>query len=369
MGIARVDEFSTNAMAGAPVVQNASTTPATFTVGKSMTPTIFAGVLQDGVGGGALRLTVQGPLTLSGNNLHTGLTSVHGILTLENVNALGSAAGGTTLRDNGIIDLRGLAIVGETLTVEIGALRNTSVTPASWTGDITSTNSLRGLTILGSGDVLLSGSVSPSAIDRIVLTKSDPNTLELTGTTDNSGLALRAAEGVVRLAKTSSASVRAVGGDVLIEGGTVQLAGTGGNQLGANVSLTSGSFDTNGRNETIGALTLNGFGIGAAGALVNSASGDSVLTTSSGGISIETFTRIGVTQSGASLTLAASLSGSGFQKVGLGTLILSRAGDFPDVLLTAGTIAIGINTALGTSDLVFEGGALRARGGRAPSPT
>jgi autotransporter-associated beta strand protein len=66
------------------------------------------------------------------------------------------------------------------------------------------------------------------------------------------------------------------------------------------------------------------------------------------------------------LTLNAnfSLAGGEFQKVGLGTLVLNGSNQdyFGDVFLSAGTIALGSDMALGTGALIFEGGALRAEG-------
>ncbi|MBA3484786.1 MAG: autotransporter-associated beta strand repeat-containing protein [Pirellulales bacterium] len=354
--------FSTNAMVGTPVVQNASSTPATLTVGRFNTPTTFAGVLRDGVGLGSLGLRVQGPLTLSGNNQHTGLTEVAAALTLQSTTALGSTAGGTLLNNGGQLDLNGLSILGETLTVQSGGqLRNASTTPANWTGNIVTSGTVNDFGIEGIGDINLSGGISHIGAGGVSLVKSGPNTLELSGTSDNDTVALTVTDGVVRLAKTGGAGIRAVDFDVFVEGGTVQLAGTG-DQIGASVVVNSGTFDTNGRNESTGSTRLNGSGVGAVGALVNSASGDSTLT---GDIQIQTFTRIGVTQSGATLTVDGNFSVTpvDFQKVGLGTLVLNSTSNYSgDVFLSAGTIALGSDKALGIGQLVFGGGVLRSDG-------
>ena len=358
-------DFSTNAVVGSPVVQNASATPATLTVGIFNSPQTFAGVLRDGIGGGSLGITVQGPMTLSGNNLHTGVTQVNSSLKLEHANALGSTAGGTII--SGTLDLRGLSIVGEPLTVPNGGqLTNSSLTPAAWTGNVHFSGGFGDdLTVQGIGDLTLSGGFSGSFLCKLV--KIGPNTVELTGNSNNS-TSLRVSDGVVRLAKTSHATVHAAD-TVTVDGGTVQLAGTGGDQISFAVDVDSGTFDTNGRSETMGTLTLRGSGIGGAGALVNAAGGDSVITTthgvgSTGSIFIDAFARIGVTQAGANLTLPGELglSGGDFQKVGLGTLILN--GDnfdyFGDVFLSAGTIAVGNDRALGKGAVTFDGGALRS---------
>ncbi len=146
-----------------------------------------------------------------------------------------------------------------------GALINSSPNPASYAGNIT-LNAASG--VGGTGDITLSGSVIAS--DQ-VLTKIGNNTLTLSGTTDNSSLAVTVDSGTVVLAKTSSGSpndVHAIGQDMLtVNGGTAQLGGTGGDQIYdfGSVSVTSGSFDTDGRNEVFANLSLQGTGIGGAG--------------------------------------------------------------------------------------------------------
>ncbi len=75
---------------------------------------------------------------------------------------------------------------------------------------------------------MLSGALGLNGL----LTKSGSHTLTLSGTTDNVGFALTATAGTVILAKTSSATVHAIGGATLtVNGATVKLAGTGDDQL------------------------------------------------------------------------------------------------------------------------------------------
>ena len=112
-----------------------------------------------------------------------------------------------------------------------GALINSSATAATFGGTITN----QGFTVGGSGNITLSGSINGPA----TLTKIGTGTLTLSGTTDNSSLSLAVDAGTVVLAKTSSHApndVHAVGWDLpllgmVISGGTVQLGGTGGDQI------------------------------------------------------------------------------------------------------------------------------------------
>ncbi len=74
-----VSGLTTNPVTGTPAVQNGNAAPATLTVNNS-TGNSFAGVLQDGPGGGALSLTKtgSGTLALSGNNTFTGPLNING---------------------------------------------------------------------------------------------------------------------------------------------------------------------------------------------------------------------------------------------------------------------------------------------------
>ena len=99
-----------------------------------------------------------------------------------------------------------------------------------------------------------------------VLTKIGTDTLTLSGSTDNVSLAVTVNSGTVILAKASASGVHAIGGGpgLVINGGTAQLGGTGGDQIYdfAPVTITSGTFDTNDLSETFATLNLQGTGIG-----------------------------------------------------------------------------------------------------------
>jgi autotransporter-associated beta strand protein len=205
----------------------------------------------------------------------------------------------------------------------------------------------------GSGNITLSGSVNSG---NNVLTKTGSGTLTLSGATDNNSLGVTVTSGTVVLAKTSSGSpndVHAVGSPgILVNGGTAQLGGTGGDQIfdSGGVTVTSGAFDTNGLSETVGTLNLQGTGIGGAGALVNSAIGSSTITPTSGTFLTGDAT-IGVPQSGGTLTLNGGISGSAaLTKTGAGTLVVSGTNSFSGGLTVANGIlqVLTINNA-GTS--------------------
>lgn len=86
-------------------------------------------------------------------------------------------------------------------------------------------------------------------------------TTALTGSSDNSYLQAVVNNGTLRLAKVNSASAHALGGATTVNtGGTLQLGGTGGDQIysGVTVTLAGGTFDTAGLSE--GFTTLSGYG-------------------------------------------------------------------------------------------------------------
>jgi fibronectin-binding autotransporter adhesin len=300
-------------------------------------------------GNGALVKDGPGPLTLTGNNSgFLGQVFVNGgTLVLGHPNALGSSPNGWSVGfgstlGGGTLDLGGQAVTGAGPGIVIigngvggnGALINSSATPASFAGLINDNISPGGIsfTVGGPGDITLNGSINKNT----TLTKIGSGTLTLSGTTDNSGLGAVVNVGTLVLAKASSHSpdVHAVGGNgpifgVIVNGGTLQLAGTGGDQIfdGGGVTVASGTLDTNGRNETIDTLHLQGTGIGGAGAVVNTATGASVLTiqtTAQVGTTLTGDAAIGVPQAAGSLTINGTFGGSfTLTKTGAGNLVLN----------------------------------------------
>ena len=150
-----------------------------------------------------------------------------------------------------------------------------------------------------------------------------------------------------------------------VNGGIAQLAGTGGDQIidSGSVTVISGTFDTNGRNEAFTTLSLQGTGIGNAGALVNSAAAYSAITPS-GGTTLTANATIGVTQSAGELALNNAIGGNfALTKTGPGILILNAINSFSGGLIVQqGTIQTtsainnaGTNGVLGNNTSVTLG--------------
>jgi autotransporter-associated beta strand protein len=307
---------------------------------------------------GNFALTKAGPgtLILSGNNtLNGGITVGAGTLAAGNAGALGPAGGAVSVADGATLDLAGQSVGANVLTVQgtgvggNGALVNSGASAASFAGSVNVSGNLS--SVGGPGDITLSGSTCGSTIGFLYMDGN--STLTLSGATDNTFLDLVVTSGTVVLAKTSSSSpdVHAVGESLLINGGTVRLGGTGGDQIYdlANVTVINGTFDTNGQSETFGTLSLRGFGVGLAGPLQDTAAGASSLTPN-GGTILNANTLVSVTQGG-SLTLNNSVSGS-FSLVlaGLGALTLTGNNTFSGGLtVQRGTLRVPTVNNAGTS--------------------
>ena len=226
-------------------------------------------------------------------------SGIHAIGTSLTVNSGGLAqitgTGGDQIYDSDDITINGtLDLYGNSEAVN--ALNGSGVVTTTLAGGTPT------LTVGGAGDSgTFSGTIQSGTNGSITLTKAGsgvqtvacvtrgngtagPNinanggTLTLNGSTDNGWAAATVTNGAtLLLAKTSSSGVHAIGGGGLTvnSGGTLQLNGTGGDQIydGASVAV-SGTFDLDGNSETVGTLSFTG------GTLQNSSTTTATLTAS-----------------------------------------------------------------------------------------
>jgi fibronectin-binding autotransporter adhesin len=261
---------SANALTVAGSITNGSNT---LTIGGSGI-TNLNGVLGSGSGG----LTMSGTGTLNlGPTTYTGATTVSsGTLFLNSSSGFGQSSGvsiaaGATVDLDGIAGSTNISIAGAGIGGNGALVSSFPFIPGVWSGNVTLAGDT---TVGGTGDIPLSGAVTGNGH---TLTKVGNNTLTLSGSTDNSNLGVVVNAGTVVLAKSSAASVHAIGVNGLtINAGAVQLGGTGGDQIndGAAVEVNGGTFSMNGRSETIAALDS----IGSTGIVQNASATAAALT-------------------------------------------------------------------------------------------
>jgi fibronectin-binding autotransporter adhesin len=295
-------------------------------------------------GPGAVMQNGTGALILSGNNnSFTGnITVTGGTLQVGHASALGTVGGSTVVSSGAVLDLSGYNIGSEPVSLTGGALANSSASTAQLAGTLTVTGNS---SFSGTGDFILSGAISGTGS----LTKNGANTATLSGSTANtmSGI-FTVTTGTFILDKTG---VHAIAGDLTVAGGTVRLAGTGGDQISdaAGVTVSSGTLDVNGKTETIGALS----GMG------NIILGGGILTIADG--------------SGANFS--GSITGTGsLTKSGAGTQFLSGMNLYGGpTMINGGTLAVDSDANLGVGsgveNIVINGGALAATTGFVLSST
>ncbi|TDM09082.1 MAG: hypothetical protein C4K60_07015 [Ideonella sp. MAG2] len=271
----------------------------------------YSGVLS---GSGSLSKQGTGTLTLAGANTYTGTTTLSaGTLALGHTSALGGTGSGTTVSAGATLDLGGLSIGTEALTVS-GTLSNLS-------GSATHAGTLAlsgGATVhVGSGASLTqSGVVSGSG----GLTKSGAGSLVLSASNNYTGIT-QITQGTLRanhwnaLGSTASGSTN---GTVVSDGASLQFDGGG---------TTFATFG-----ET---LTLSGDGVGSAGAFqvlsgylsTSSATPNNISLAGNTKVFIDTPARLITLFTGTNTNLSITGGGSLYlYNAQLGTGILTKSG-------------------------------------------
>jgi autotransporter-associated beta strand protein len=379
-----VGALNTNATVGTPIIENASSTAATLTIKLPSGTSNYAGIIQNGTGGGALSLATSGAgtVTLSGSETYTGATTVNsGTLILSGVNAM---SGGFTINNGADLTLSGSTTAATTGAVTInngGTL--TLVANAS--------------NITGSGSNASSSAIgSPTAVNyandlyttNVQLRSNTSVTFANAGPTGGTG-------GYPDYT-TMNFDVNNLGGASNASGMTLTLGSTTGGVSGfgtynSNINVTGGNGYTlvipviSNANATL--LNLNAStanlsipgGITSVSTLTIQGAGN---TTIAGGVNGSTAVNV---QSSGNVSIGA-ISGTSLTMSGTGTLFLTGTnGSYTGITdIKSGTINFasiandGSNSALGnmpasndsggsTIGLLFEGGTLQYTGNTAQS--
>lgn len=282
-------------------------------------------------GTGVVRVDKEGvgKWVLSGANTYTGITYVYaGTLSAAHDSALGTSAGGVTVGTGATLNLDNVNIAESEIKVTGTGVGGQGA--LTWTG----TSSYSGKLNFNNGNTTIggTGTLTVNALDMLytstVVTKTGGGTLVIGGTGYVNGMKFVINEGAVILNKTGT---HAMAGDYVTvnNGASLQLAGTGGNQIDNYTSVivnTGGLFDTNGRNEAFASLE-------GGGTVTNSAAGTTSTLTIGGPDWNPDTTFSGVVQDGAG-KIALYKSGSG-------TLTLSGANTFTGNIINAsGTVLV-----------------------------
>lgn len=137
-------------------------------------------------------------------------------------------------------------------------LGNGGSTGAAGSGTITMGNTTSQVIVNEAAAITLPTVTGSGGTPQVI--QNGSGTTTLAGSDDNSRLGAVVNNGILVLGKTSS-STHALGGATTVNtGGTLQLGGTGGDQIfsGVTVTLAGGTFDAAGNNE--GFTGLNGYG-------------------------------------------------------------------------------------------------------------
>ncbi|NVK01071.1 MAG: autotransporter-associated beta strand repeat-containing protein, partial [Oceanospirillaceae bacterium] len=249
-------------------------------------------------------------LVLSGSNTYTGTTSVtFGTLRVANDSGLGSAAGDTTVGSDAVLELTGVDIGSEALTLAGGALVATGgASSASGTVALSASTAIR----VDSSSLTLSGSISGTGYG---LTK------------------LGSGELILSAANTYT-------GTTTVSAGTLTLSNAFalGNSASGTLIEAGSTLDLNNLTLVGEALTLNG-------GTLSAASGSSVIASP---ITLTADSTIEV--SGTELSISGGIAGGNFgvTKTGTGALVLSGANTYSgDTTVSAGTLQLGDNSSTG----------------------
>ena len=284
------------------------------------------GVLRIGIGTGSATHIA----TVSGNNSHSGGTTLQTAVTLNigHANALGT--GMFTVAGNGIFDngTGSSLTVANPFTLSGGSPTFTGTSDMTINGAVTLAVANRTITVNG-GTLTLGGAVSGA----FNLTKQGAGTLVLNGASVAYANAITVGNGTLRLGSADALGT--------IAGGTTVSSG--------------GTLDLNGQTIIAETLSITGTGVGSNGALVNNSGTPASL---SGAITLGGNSSVG---GSGNTTLGGAIGGAfSLTKVGAGNVTLNAASTHSgDTTVSAGTLTLGASGSIASSPVItVAGGAL-----------
>ncbi len=318
-----------------------------------------SGVISDG-STTALPVTKSGTgtLVLSAANTYSGATTIgSGVVNLRHASALGNITGGSTVAEGARVELEGgITTAAEPISIAgtggtsffLGALHSRSGIN-TWSGPVTLTTPGTRVGTAAGATLILSGPISTSGGDH--------------------GLIVRPADSASPVILTAASTY---GGPTSVFGGTLRLDG-GNHRLPVSTVLSlgsagvSGSFDLNGRHQTVAGLAVEQTSGVFSNSITNSSATQATLTVDSPSNSQFPGSLTGnlsLAKAGTgSLTLSGNQSHSGPTLVSGGTLVLNASLGSSALTVSNGGTLSGTGTAAAVN--VSQGGVL-APGGTNP---
>ncbi len=309
-------------------------------------------------------LTIGAGITTSGTQTYSNAVTIGGTETLATTNnaitfnGTLNGAGALTLASGTAQDVLSGIVGGSTpLTV----LSSTGSGGISIGANVTTagSQSYAGTTVLGASvtlkDTSASGSVTLAAVtgNGHALTMNTLGTSFITGNFTGTGSSLtQAGTGTLVLGGMNTYS-----GGTAVTNGEVEV--TNGSALGAGAAVVSSgaelAIDTSSAANFTNSITINGSGIGASGALVDISAGG--ITNTLNNMVLGSNSLIGVSNSGNTLNVSGTISGTGFgiDKVGAGNLELSGANTYSGTTeINQGTLTLNNANAISSSTLQVD---------------
>jgi autotransporter-associated beta strand protein len=279
--------LTVGALTGTTNITNSSGTAGarTITIGSNNNSTTYSGVISNGTATSvSLTKNGTGTLTLSGNNSYTGTTTISaGTLQLgaagDGTNGpLGTVAGGTSVTSGATLDLNGFTLsTNEGLTLNGtgiaagGALSNSSLTGSSYGGLITLGSASSIIANVGNISITNTGNITGNTFGLTLGGNSNGSLTSNLNTT--SGTLTKSGTGTWVVSGNSSYT-----GLTTISAGILQLGAAGSGANSPLGTVTAGTLVSNGASldlngfslATAEPLSINGTGISAGGALMNS---------------------------------------------------------------------------------------------------
>ncbi len=358
-------------------------------IGTFNTTTGGLALLGDVLGTGFITKTGAGSLYLVGPKTFDGVINITtGGVQVNDPNSLGTTTGATNVASGGVLDLNGVALGAEPLSlagagianVAPAALWNSASSPASVSGNIT-VNAVAAV-VGGLGDITLSGIIS-SGVPAVAWSKIGPNTLTLTSPDNTFTTPFTVSAGVLKLGAGANGATSPLG---TIAGNTTVAVGAVLDLAGFSIAeplVINGAGLTNfGLMNTLGALintsttasVLSGNLAMASASNIGSSSlapgGDiSINGIISGGFAL---TKVG----GNTLTITTNSSYTGGTVINLGGIILTGGGIIddgnttvnPTATLTLDNTITTANQRLGARSVTLFGGNLNILGNNTPTP-